>query len=387
MKIANIMDSSLEDIRKKGVFSMIPKVYNPNNHFDKVVHFSPHKKDLLAEVELRESNIEVFCYEKNSIWPLKFLLEQFSYIRKFYKEKFTLVRGRLPYLGSLYGLIAAKLFRIPFVVSLGGDNRISQEKTGVYHYNSKFISYKMEKLVLKYSDSVVCPNEFTRRYVVNIIGDKYKNKLAVIPWLSEGINLSESSVDIYSKYSIPEDALIFPVIGFLNRYKYTDVIFDVVSSIKEEYPNHFNKIYFVFCGDGPLLKEGKERFNDLNNVLFLGWSSSEVVQTFIRKAYCVLIPMSGFVLLEAASIGRPIITSKIEWHTELVKDMQSGYIVDPDLPSEWVKSIKHAIDNPRLLERMGAEIKKTYSVSYSYAATVEKEYNLYRSLVKKGIDI
>ncbi|AAO90377.2 glycosyltransferase family 4 protein [Coxiella burnetii] len=379
MKVANFMDSSLVELDKKGNLTASPEIYNPNNAYSKVVHFTPHYQDLKYTAYFKQFSIQLYSYGVDTLWTSRVVVGFFKIFKQFSKNKFDIVRGRLPYLGSLYGLLMAKIFRIPFVLSLGGDNRLCQEKNKKFNYNSKFISYTMEKFVLRYSDRIICPNLFTKKYVERLIGKKQSEKrCTVIPWISEAIPEKEEKGFICERFNIPSDAVLILIIGFLNRYKYTDVLYNVIKKWKSPLPD--KKIVFAFCGDGPLYQKGVQEFLDNESVYFWGWQEREIVHQLIRRAYLLLIPMSGFVLLEAASLGKPVITSKVEWHAEMIEDHVTGLLVDPLSVEEWVNQINFALLNPQKMTTYAKCLEKKYWSKYSGLIAKQLEIDLYRSL-------
>ena len=200
------------------------------------------------------------------------------------KNKVQLVRCRLPYIGSLLACIVAKILNIPSVVSLGGNNRLSQELNNTYLYNSKFLSYNIEKIVLNFCDVIITPNYYTKNYVKSIIGEKKSQKCKIIPWINflpEKKNIKNQNLDVIM------------IIGFLNKYKFTHVLFNVIDTLIND-KNYKKKILFKFCGDGPLMNKGKKRFK--SNVKFLGWRSRTETLQLINSCSMLLIPMSGNVI-------------------------------------------------------------------------------------------
>jgi glycosyltransferase involved in cell wall biosynthesis len=382
--VANFMDSSLKDLEKKGVLSGVGEIYNPDKAYKKVIHFTPHGRDLeLAEV-LSRDNISIVCHQASAFSPIKIIkaIQQASSIFK--KEKVDIVRGRLPYVGSLIAGIAARRRRLPFVVSLGGDNRIVQERNRAYYYNYRFLSYGIETLVLRMADAVIVPNRFTHDYVASIIGQRAAyRKCVTIPWISSPITEEDPDAPAIDHLVSP-DAAVVPVIGFLNKYKFSDVLFDALDGIPEKSYDG-RRLQFVFCGDGPLRKDGEERFRDKGNVRFLGWQQRPLVHALLRRAAFVLIPMSGFVLLEAASIGKPVITSAMEWHPELVRNGETGLLVDPYDPSSWRKAISICTSDPLRTRAMGQKLRAQYEADYSRERSIDAEVSLYERLTDKPV--
>ena len=121
MIVANFMDASLLDLRRKGVFDSVPETYNPGRAYERVIHFTPHPEDAEVAEVLREHRIELRVHDVAGLQPLKFIKTLARIWRAFGRDRVDVVRGRLPYIGSLMGGLAARLRGIPFVVSLGGD--------------------------------------------------------------------------------------------------------------------------------------------------------------------------------------------------------------------------------------------------------------------------
>lgn len=383
MIIANFMDSSLKDLETKGVLSSAPEIYNPRKHFDRVLHFTPHAGDLALQPLFDEWHVTLIHYPAAYLGPIKILKAAFQIWRRMKKERVDLVRGRLPYLGSLIACLCARLQKLPFVVSLGGDNRIVQERNGTYNYNSRLISYAMEWLVLKLALRIIAPNQFTKSYVEGIIGKHGADcKCVIIPWISTPIPESvDSPPNIFKKLDIPSTSAIVPIIGFLNAYKYADVLFDALDGLNLQTKNG-QKVIFCFCGDGPLRPEGEKRFSKATHVRFFGWQERSIVHALLRHAEFVLIPMSGNVLMEAASIGKPVITSEVEWHSELVINRKSGLVVDPHEPSTWRRAINEMLASPNLAKQMGEQLKQRYWADYAPDRSIDLEFDLYKRLIQ-----
>ena len=380
------MDSSLKDLEAKGVIDSVPRLYNPNSAFQRVLHFTPHQQDVELASWLEQSDIELFIHPVSGLSPIKAAKTAARMWRVIKEHKVDLVRGRLPYLGSLMGVIAARLRGRPFVVSLGGDNRIVQDRNKVYNYHSKFISFRMEALVLRLAHKVIVPNLYTLDYVGKIIGDKSaKDKCAQIPWLSDPIEKMEPDPKALDDARVNPEIDLVVIVGFLNRYKFTDVIFDMLKKFQATNQKSEKSLQFVFCGDGPLREDGETRFANSPNVIFLGWTPRKLVQALMRRARVVLIPMSGFVLLEAASLGKPVITSNIEWHTEMIVDGETGLAVTPDNSSAWLTALRWILEHSNESQAMGEKLEALYWREYDPSHTIAAELALYGELIRKSL--
>lgn len=379
IRVANFMHSSLKALDEKGLLETTPHLYNPEKKFA-VTHFSAYPVDLNYQDLFSLQNIRIACYRSNALFPFRVFRELLNIYRIFRDTKIDIIRGRQPYHCSLYGLIMAKIFKCPFVVSLGGDNRIAQKLTGKNYYNNKFISYALEKIVLRYSDGIICPNEFTKRYVAQIIGEKRaREKCSVIPW----INFSKAATHLPSAYKqlgIPSVKKIIPIVGFINEYKYSNILFEVIESLNKGFKG-IEEYAFVFCGDGPLREVGINKFKTSSNVFFPGWVSQEMTQAILSEAVFCLVPMSGFVLLEAASLAKCVIASNVEWHSELVAQDESGLLVTPNSVQDWKNAIVKLLLNPELCQNYAEELHARYQENYTPEVVIAKERSLYRELI------
>lgn len=378
--LANFMDSSLLGLERKGNLSSVPDLYNPQKIFSEVIHYTPHAEDLRLQNYFAAWNIRIVAH--GLYWPRPFALASAvtAIAKEMRRARVRIVRGRLPYLGSLLGCLAARLVGVPSVVSLGGDNRLGQIASNTFHYNSRMISFGMENLVLRLCDQIIAPNQFTKAYVRKIIGSaRMESKCTVVPWRCERIlEKDPRGPNVRNIFGFSHDSHIIPIIGFINRYKYSHVLFEC---FQRRPPVMDPPVVFVFCGDGPLRAEGEARFSGRSDIRFIGWQQRPVVHALVREAAGVLVPMSGFVLLEAASVGKPVITSLTEWHGELVEDNVSGLLVDPGDAAAWDSAIRRLTGDRDSAIRWGRELRRRFESDYSPEVTTEREISLYRRLV------
>jgi glycosyltransferase involved in cell wall biosynthesis len=386
LRIANFMDSPLSQLKMKGNLSQALRLYNPKMVAEKVVHFTPDAADRVLKKQFEAYRVEVFPYydraragilgrafrAPGALWRV---------IGKLRREKIDLIRGRLPYFGSLMGCIAGRLLGIPTVVSLGGNNRIPQVREGRYHFGSRWISFGTEAIVLRLCDVIIAPNRFTLAYVADIIGKRAADrKVQLIPWiidepLAESHDLSRQRV---RECGVDPDRPFILLVGHLNRYKYTREMIEVAARVLSV---HRDGIQFVFCGDGPLRAEGERKLAGISGVHFIGWQPNAAVLSLIRLATVVLVPMSGFVLLEAAALGASVVASAEEWHNELIRDGKNGLLVRPGAVDEWCDAIYKIFDEPEMARVRGNALRVSFRAGYAPDVALDAEAKLYKRLV------
>lgn len=372
--LANFMDSALSDLEAKGNLESAGPLYNPDRFFDRVVHFSPFPEDIRYQPALRSHGIEIATYGRRRGSRLEVLARLVRVFRALRSLRPDVIRGRLPYIGSLIACLCGRVLRIPSVVSLGGDNRLAQELSGEYRFGSRRLSWWVEKATLLLANRIIVPNRFTSTYVEDIIGRRRaRDRIRIVPWI-----LGEPpGVPAELPANVDRGRPTVAVIGFVNRYKFSDVMFDVAEAA-DRLPG---APQFVFCGDGPLRVEGERRLVHKGHAAFLGWQDAPVVHALLEAADVVAVPMSGFVLLEAARLGKPVVAGDREWHSEIVEPGKSGQLVDPSSADQWLVALERLLTSPHHAQELGEELHRRYKRSYAADTARTKEIAVYEELL------
>lgn len=344
------IENSLEDFQKKGNLDLSLEYYNPNNYFDKVyfISYNPedlkikHNKDWLIVVSPRYFNFLhrikqkkiYFLFLANFIY----IIHIFNLIKIIKKNNIKVARTGHPYLMSLSLLIAAKLLKIPFISTIGGDNRLAQDKIGRYHiFNNKFISFFVEEFVLNRSDNIIVPNEYSANYVRQI---SKQNNISIIP-----LPLRKEIFNNLDRKLNNDDPKFFLFIGRLVGDKHPDFVLELYSKYIKNNPN--SKLNLVMIGDGELKASLNQRVISLgliDRVKFTGFLDTIEITKYLEKNPICLIPISGFVIYEASIFGNIIVTSDIEWHSEFIEENINGWVAKYLDIEDWLRKLE-IIDN------------------------------------------
>ena len=139
-----------------------------------------------------------------------------------------------------------------------------------------------------------------------------------------GINLEKYPYANYPNH----DVFHFLYLGRIMKEKGMDELFSAVNRLAKEYPNRFVLDLVGFYEDA--YREQVEALVDAGLVKFHGFQNDP--RLFYENADCVVLPsyhegMSN-VLLEAAAMGRPLITSDIPGCREAVDHGVTGYLCE-----------------------------------------------------------
>jgi glycosyltransferase involved in cell wall biosynthesis len=359
----NLSNASLTELKRKGNIGYAEALYNPGNLIEEVHHVCWTERD--KGIRLHNSTIKIHVLK--CLFPgliLNFFFHLWQLVRIIKRNNISMIRIRDTYMIAFLAVMAAKISRIPVVVSLGGNNRLAQDLLHTYAIlNNRYLSFKIEEFVLKNANKIFCPNHYTKRYVLELGVEE--DKIRVIPLMlkQDIFNASGAESDILCKNGIDEKRPIVLYIGRMERDKQVDILVEAIPLIRRQRED----VEFVFVGDGSLKKVLLDRVRKLqcnDCVWFLGFLTTDLIKYCLKKSSIVWIPMAGFVVYEVAAFCRPIIAFDIEWHSEFVEHGVNGLLVENRNTRKLAEAVIDLLRDPERASRMGmmARQKVDYQV-------------------------
>lgn len=115
------------------------------------------------------------------------------------------------------------------------------------------------------------------------------------------------------------------------------------------------EIPFVVAGGGPL--EGLVRENPPPNVRYVGFQTGAALRDLVRRArFSVYLPVwyenCPISVLESQSLGTPVLANRIGGVPELIRDGETGVLLDRFTPEEYASNIRGLYQDGRRLARM-----------------------------------
>ena len=185
-------------------------------------------------------------------------------------------------------------------------------------------------------------NEFLDRKIIS------QKQVVVLP--GAGINLES-----YQYQAFPTSAeRHFLYMGRIMREKGVEEWFDAARRLKAEYGDSIVFDMVGFFEDE--YSETVARLQKEGVIVFHGFQTEP--KPYYQRAHCVVMPSyhEGLsnVLLEAAAIGRPIVTTDIPGCREVIVDGKNGYLCEVKNAQMLYEKMKKVMDSPaEKLEAMG----------------------------------
>lgn len=261
---------------------------------------------------------------------------------------------------NIYGGMMCRFLRIPYAVNITGLGTAFQNEGMV-----KKIVIFMYKLSLKKAKVVFFENYGNQKLMLDI-GVCKKEQACLLN--GAGVNLEEY---LFCNYP-PEGETRFLFIGRVMKEKGMDELFEAAEKIREERQDVFFEIV------GPMEDDYKERIDGLVSRKIIEYHGYQAdVKPFIKKCHCFILPSyhegMANTLLEAAAMGRPLITSRIHGCMEAVEEGANGYLVNIKDSKKLLEQIKKFLDvDYEKKKMMGNSSRKIVERKFDKAKVVER---------------
>jgi len=248
-------------------------------------------------------------------------------------------------------------------------------------------------------------NKLRYRFTYNVLADRVlanseatrRTLLGSAPWLRadrvevvyKGIDPApyldhpEAGAALRRELGIPANA---PVVGFVGQVIERKGIPDIVACmprVVERVPD----ARFLFVGEGILIDYLKTKSREL------GLERSVVIAGFRRdvpavmKAVDVLMLPSvvegfGYVLVEAMAAGKPVVATKVSSIPEIVRDGETGRLVDVHRPDQLADAITAILVNPSQGAAMGRRGREVVLQQFTLEQMLDRTEAVFAAQVK-----
>jgi glycosyltransferase involved in cell wall biosynthesis len=269
-------------------------------------------------------------------------------------------------------VIVCHLMGLPSIITL---HIITGHKSLFKKLVSFLYDISIRRLVLRFVDKIIVPSKINleKRFI-----ERYKNKILVIP---HGINLEpQNKRKKYKKFRVLfvgklEKRLFFKGLNFLIK---------AMNELNE-------KIELIVIGEGELKESYKKLAKNLgvgNRVKFLGYVKENELRKWYSKVDCLVLPSIsklesfGLVALEAMSMKVPVIVTNVCGISSIVKDSNSGIVIEPRKPKVIASAIKKLFFDKKLREKLGRNAVRTAKM-YEWKKIAKRYIDVYKDVLKR----
>lgn len=222
------------------------------------------------------------------------------------------------------------------------------------------------------SDLIIAVSRSVRDFLVKS-NMAPEDKIVIIP---NGIDLKVVSKSV-NQLSVRHEGPIIGNIGNLNHQKGQIYLIEAMPYIMEKYPEA--KLEIIGEGEERKILEAEiKRLGLINNITLCGHKN--ILQKYLSKWSVFALPSVaetfGIVILEAMSMGLPIVASKVGGVSDIITQRKNGILVPPRNSKHLANAILEVLDHPVLaakLKREGLERVKDFDWK-EIIKKIEKEY-------------
>jgi len=246
-------------------------------------------------------------------------------------------------------------------------------------YSPWIFKNAISKIIIKNAGAVITLTEDMKKEMTKI----YKRDISVIPNgldIKKFNNLSKENIRRVMNISNDEKIIIF--VGRLHPVKGVEYLIEAMEHIRQ----NDVKTKLIIVGDGTereRLEKLVKKFDLTKNVLFVGRISNEDIPKYMTLSDVLVLPSlkEGFpnILLEAMASGLPVIATNIGGISEIIKNGENGFLVEPKNSKAIAEKILSLFENNELckiiIEKNQEDVKK-----YNWEDIAEKLEEKYRAL-------
>lgn len=273
--------------------------------------------------------------------------------------------------GLLLPMLTAKVLRRKVMLALAGY----LEREGKAKQDILYKPLALAKEInCALSDKIVV---YSERLVKEWGLEKYRNKILI----SHGHFLDFSKFKIQKPLSKRDN-----LIGYIGRLSQEKGILNFMKAIPELFHRR-GDVSFLIGGDGQLRTKVDQYLSGQNlssKVNFVGWIPHDELPKYLDDLNLLVLPSytEGLpnTMLEAMACGTPVLATPVGAIPDVIKDGETGFIMEDNSPGCIVKNVIRVLNSPDL-ERITENARALVKKEFTYEVAVEK----YRNIIEKSL--
>lgn len=289
--------------------------------------------------------------------------------------------GGYPAAISCYSAVfAARLcgiYRIVYVV-----NNLVQP----YNNLARIFDKPLDKRVVKYVNKFITSSESAGKSLVNILNIPLDKYVTINNGISKRkISINKDEFKFVNK--IPKDKIIFTTVANFEKRKGHKYLLEAILSLKKYNIDIYNKIHFILEGSGSEKNVIADliKLNNLEDKVQI-LESVEDIYNLYNITDVLIIPSIGNedfpnVVLEAMSLGKPVIGTNIAGIPEQIDNMINGIVIQPKNVIDIKDAIIRICNESNLLYQFSINALNKFNSRYERNIALNNYDNLYQNLL------
>jgi len=179
------------------------------------------------------------------------------------------------------------------------------------------------------------------------------------------------------------------LVGYIGRLSEEKGTLNFVKAIPEVLKEQ-SDLEFLIGGDGRLREKIEEYLNrkNLNNkVKLVGWIPHDKLSDYLNELQLLILPSytEGLpnIMLEAMACGTPVLATPVGGIPDIIKDEETGFIMENNSPECIAKNIIRALNHPDL-EQIAQNACTLVEREFTFEKAVERYREILSELLSKS---
>ena len=308
--------------------------------------------DSMQLLSALNSKVKFVSLDKNIGFDYKIFFKLYQFL-KF--EKPDIVHTHMRSL--MYVTLSIIMLKVPFIHTF---HTLANKEA------SSFMKQKFFKSLFSYFNATpVAITPAVQESIKNIFGKKFDNLILNGVTALQKSNKFEDVKNEIELYKQNIDTKVFINIARINNVKNQVLLIETFKQLKEKNVNAILIIVGSLSHTPVYSKECKVLAGNMNNIYFLDEKNNVGDYLFCADALCLSSVYEGLplVILEAMSLGKPVLSTPVGGIPDVVKEGVNGYLSKDMSVDGYVdiikKILKKPFDNQKDIERI---FKENYSM-------------------------
>ncbi len=400
-----VVPTDYDSLKRKGVLHLIDQ-RNEDGYLDEVVTIHPFAVFTRTIRRNAQSTIHEFAapdlanVPQGSValvaWRIAAWIRRAIYLAKLVgiirrlaeMESASFVRAHDANFCGLVAWLATRRPRIPFCISVHSDydNRYKLDgaRGAPVILGSRALAKRLESFLYSRADLVLVP--FPRWDIKVIEAGAVPGRVRKFP---HGVDMSlfhrHPAHDPLADLGLPPSTKTLVFAGRLSNENYVDEMLSVARRLA-----HRSDFKLILVGGGneeERLRATVEAEPELRDVVLLtGFRPHGWVCDLRRQATVSLCLMGGYSLIEACAAARPVVAFDTEWHGQLVRTGDSGFLIPEGDDAQVADAVSILLDNAELASKMGTRAQQLAIEHYDLITTRNIRRKVYDELISMSLE-
>lgn len=323
--------------------------------------------------KMKSQGIKVINVNLSNSMKMDHIFQEIKQLKKIFVEyKIDVVHTHASKPGAT-GRIAAKKAKVPLVIHQVHGFHFTRY-TGV----KRWVFETIEKFLAKYSKIMLFQNKDEYNYCLK---NNY-NKKTNLRYIGNGIPFEEFQEYVEKEKRYNKKTKKISCIARWQSVKYHEMLFEAVKYLKDNY--NYNDFIINLYGEGEQEKKLKhlaEKLNIKKNINFVGTlDRKEIIEAIYNSDLSVLSSYKEGkprALMESSALGVPIVATDVIGTNEVVKNNQTGYLVELHDYKTFAKKIYSLLNDEEKWQQFSEKAKEIAKEEFDENNVVKQLKELY----------